>query len=332
MALDKRKVSTFFDSEPARRRLETFIDNGDCYPLHVVLHLTDFCNHQCNFCSNPYNTHGSERQLHTLDAQDVIKYIKEFKELGVNNLVISGGGEPLLHKDIERVLEEVIYSRVPASLYTNLDINLSPKLIQQLSLLSVGINLNTLEPLLYKSTRGKNSNLERVKENIRLLQDLDTPPTALVIVKDDTARSLKSTVKSLLEMGLGGITVSSAFDLPYADKITATRKTLDAMERLKTQDLPGVRVLSPVEQSVKVDGRVVCKSHYFDITIGADYGVYPCCMTAYIREYQLFNLRDYLSFKDAWQSEARKRTIEEFQASCKNCWFAPLNKVLSEDE
>ena len=120
--------------------------------------------------------------------------------------------------------------------------------------------------------------------------------------------------------------------MPYADKITVTRKTLDAMERLKIQDLPGVRVLSPVEQSVKVDGRVVCKSHYFDITLGADYGVYPCCMTAYMKEYQLLNLRDYPSFRDAWRSEARKRAIEEFQTSCKNCWFAPLNKVLSEDE
>ena len=331
MALDKRKISSFFDSEQARERLNAFLKTGNCYPLHVVLHLTTSCNHRCNFCSNSYNINGSERH-HTLDTQDGIDYVREFKELGVSNLVISGGGEPLLHKDIERVLEEVIHSRLSSSLYTNLDVNLSQKLIQQLSLLSVGININTIEPSLYKSTRGNSANLDRVKANIISLQSLHTTLTALVIVRDDTAKSLESTVKGLLEMDLGMITVSSSFDLQYTDKITATRKSLNAMERLKMQGLPGVRVLSPVEPSIKVKKGVVCKSHYFDITVGADYGVYPCCMTAYKRGYQLFNLKDYFSFKEAWQSEERKKAIEEFRASCKNCWFAPLNKVLSEDE
>lgn len=332
MELDKRKVSAFFDSEQAKSRLKTFLDNGDCYPLHVVLHLTDSCNHQCNFCSNPYSVSRSKRQPHILHTQDVINYIREFKEIGINNLVISGGGEPLLHKDIERIIEEAVHSGLSSSLYTNLDVNLSQNLVQQLSLLSVGINLNTLEPSLYKSTRGNSTNLDRVKANIKSLQDLDANLTSLVIVRDDTAESLEDTVNGFLEMGFRRITVSSAFDLLYADKIMTTRKTLDAMKRLKMKGLIGVRVLSPVEPSIKVNEEVVCKSHYFDITIGADYGVYPCCMTAYMGGYQLFNLKDYPSFKEAWQSEERKRTIEKFQASCINCWFAPLNKVLSEDE
>ena len=330
MALDKRKISSFFDSEQARERLNAFLKTGNCYPLHVVLHLTTSCNHQCNFCSNSYNINGSEKH-HTLDAQDVIDYVREFKEIGVKNLVISGGGEPLLHKDISAILISINNSRLPSSLYSNLDIDLSAGLAKQLSLLnSVGVNINTLEPSIYKATRGNKSNLERVTSNIKTLQALNASLNALVIVRDDTAIALENTVTGLAEMGLKGVTVSSAFEFQYPDKVQVGKKTFEAMERLKSRDLFGVRVLSPVETSIKLNGKTFCGSYYFDITIGADYWAYPCCMTAYMEAYKLFNLSGYASFKQAWQSKERKRAIDKFQPSCETCWFTPLNKTLVE--
>lgn len=74
---------------------------------------------------------------------------------------------------------------------------------------------------------------------------------------------------------------------------------------------------------------VFCKSHYFDVTIGADYGVYPCCLVNYLNDYEMVNLMRYNSFKEAWLSEERKGWIKRFTPECSYaCWMADVNKMI----
>src|SRR3989344_388922 len=331
MELDKRKINYFFESNEEKFKLEEFLKRRDCYPSHIVLHLTTNCNHNCNFCSNYYRLNKEEPRAR-IETQDILNFIDEFESLGVKNLVISGGGEPFLHQGMPRILQRLNKSSLKSSVYTNLDIELTPEILQQLSpSISVGININTFNTANYITTRGKKANLERVKSNISNLIKRDISVSAIVIVKEDLVGNIEETIRGIRNFGIEKIIVSPAFDLPYRDGIGVGQATIKKMSTLKKDFLSGgIRAIEPIGDPAVYKGGVFCKSPYFDVTIGADYFLYPCCITAYNTNFQLLNLKIYNSFKEAWQSEERKWKFERFSPNCKTCWFDPVNKTLLE--
>jgi MoaA/NifB/PqqE/SkfB family radical SAM enzyme len=329
MELNKRKVHYFFESREEKSRLEEFLKKRDCYPLDIVLHLTTTCNHNCNFCSNYYRI--NERELRaSIETKDILNFIDEFESLGMKNLVVSGGGEPFLHKGISKILLRLNRSSLNSFLYTNLDVELTPEILQQLSpSISVGVNINTLDPNVYKVTRGKKANLERVKTNISCLVKRDIPIGAIIIVREDVIGSLEETIEGLINFGIQKIIVSPAFNLPYRDGVGVGQTAIEKIATLKEDfSTEAVRIIEPVGQPAVYEQGVFCKSLYFDITIGADYFLYPCCINVYNPRFQLVNLKIYNSFSEAWQSRERKQKFEKFSPTCKTCWFGPVNEIL----
>ncbi len=330
MNLDRRKVNFFLEQPEVQKRFGEFGENRMCYPLQTVLHLTTECNHKCNFCSNDYRIRQVQVH-HIIDSDYAVRLIEELSEVGVRNLIISGGGEPLIHPWAKQILDKAINSNMDFFLYTNLDLNLSPHLLESLATIKnpIGVNINTLNEKLYHKTRGEWAHLGRVRDNIRKLRERSARLNAIVILRDDTAPYLEKTLEGLLAEGFEGITVSPAFKIPYADRISVSNLTIEEMKRIKKKiNSPKVRILEPVEKPACLDGKIFCKSFYFDITIGADYWIYPCCISAYDLSRRLMNLKSYASFKEAWESNTQK--LSQFRPVCGPCWFSPLNRKILE--
>lgn len=331
--LDKRKTHRFFDSGKARKKLDEYLENGDCYPLDVVLHLNTICNHKCDFCYNFLNLEtnkGERKNSFFLDGDYTIKLISELSDCNIDKLIISGGGDPLLHKDIKKILKTAIGHDFSSFLYTNLDNDITDLIDLLIRLDGININLNTSNKELYRITRGKRANLNRVKRNLEILSKEKMNLNATVIVRDNTIHSLEETIYWLNDLGIEYINISPAFDLNYSDNFKTSKKSLEEMEKIRQNVVNrSIRILEPEEESVKDSyGNIICKTHYFDITIGADYGVYPCCAVSYLEEYKIVNLKDYNSFNEAWNSEERHKWVQQSNVKCKTCWFSPINKTL----
>lgn len=324
--LNKRKTNFFFSQKEVQERLTQYSQTGFCYPVDVVLHPTTRCNHQCGFC---YNTFNLGEEHYDIDMEDVLNYLKEFETLGVQNLIISGGGEPIIHKDIRKLIKESIASPINIFLYTNLDYEMDEDLEEMFERLQgINVNINTTNNEQYKTSRGKGTNPERVKANARRLNEINDHIGATVIVRDDTIGGLESSLRDLINIGFSRIIVSPAFNLPYKDA-KATKSCIEDLLRLRRIfSEKEIRILEP-EEDVIVDeqGDIYCKIHNFDVTIGADYGLYPCCNVAYDERYKILNLKEFNSFSEAWHSKERTR---EKSFYCKKCWFAPANKVIME--
>ncbi len=84
-------------------------------PLAVLAEVTHRCPMQCPYCSNPLEL---ERAAAELDTESWRRVIREVAELGALHIHFSGG-EPLVRKDLERLVEEAREAGLYANLITS---------------------------------------------------------------------------------------------------------------------------------------------------------------------------------------------------------------------
>ncbi len=72
-------------------------------PVRVDIDITQVCNSSCTFCfSRPYQIPGYRGQK--LDAEAVWKLLIELRSLGTSSVRFCGGGDPLLHPDVDELI------------------------------------------------------------------------------------------------------------------------------------------------------------------------------------------------------------------------------------
>ena len=75
------------------------IKDGKIIPIHVQLIPTNKCNLNCKFCSC-----GDRRKDLELTLEECKKVIDIVSKRGTKSITITGGGEPLLHPDINKII------------------------------------------------------------------------------------------------------------------------------------------------------------------------------------------------------------------------------------
>jgi len=322
--LDRRKVWGFFESPDAAERIEYLRQNGDCYPLHAVIHPTAACGHSCGFCYHKESMSKRKTPLRSyeIEAGRAEDLILELYGLGTNNIILSGGGEPLKHPDIFRFVKAVNSTGAKSLMYSSLDAHISDNLAGEMAKLGgIGVNIDAVDAATYKSLRGPHADFETVSRNIKNLAAAGAKMYGTIIA-DGSEKDIQSTVEFCIQNGMTGVNVSPSF---------GSRADIGKLEEIKAGfPRQPVRVVGPLEKAVEILGKKYCQSHRFDITIGSDHGVYPCCPTAYSEDFMIVNLLDFGSFSEAWNSQQRAKWLSQFEPSCEECWFHPVNKKLAE--
>ncbi len=334
--LVKRKVYSLFNSDAAKERLREYLQYRNSYPFVAVIHPTMVCNHRCDFCNYFHvidHLYGKEaRPTKFIETAYMLRLLSELYECGVQSIIFSGGGEPLLHRDFGQIARHALEIGFNTSLYTNLDVVMKEDVLATMPRFkSVTVNVNTSDPDLYGITRGAKGDFERVGRNLSLLAECGVKLEATVIIRDNTAHRLRETIEWLKGYNVRCIKISPAFMLQYDDGIGATEATLREMVTISREygQANEVRLIEPVEPVVKdKSGRVFCSTVFFDITIGADCKIYPCCMRAYLDDYVVVDLHKYISFKEAWNSPERIHWQQHAKLECVTCWFGAANDLL----
>ena len=84
------------------KHLDTLQDlqHNKIKPIMIHLAITNVCNLNCSFCCFKNRSKADK-----LTLAQIAKVLDSFKLLGVNAMEITGGGEPLLHPNINEVIE-----------------------------------------------------------------------------------------------------------------------------------------------------------------------------------------------------------------------------------
>ena len=102
-------MSTYFTEVEKIKLGESEID-------FLLLNTPPICNYRCKKC---FTWAKSRKIENPLKLSEILKLIKEAKELGAKNISILGEGEPLLHKDIKKIVAYIDKLGIVPMLATN---------------------------------------------------------------------------------------------------------------------------------------------------------------------------------------------------------------------
>ncbi len=215
-------------SEERKRDLIAAIcaDEAPRGPMHVELDLTDRCNVACYFCNQQ-----DVRTRQQLPLSRVAELLDELVAGGLRSVRLSGGGDPLFHKEILQVLDELTARGVVIDNLTTNGALLTPAVAERLvanGCREVIFSLNAADAADYHRMMAvKPGTFDRVCENVRHLAAVRNGGALPLIVaqflidRDNFAR-----IPDMYRLGAGlradRVTISPVLEIPL-ERIEAGR-------------------------------------------------------------------------------------------------------------
>lgn len=137
---------------------EQNIDKYGRRHTYLRISLTDRCNLSCSYCTPRHNLKLLNRSEH-LNLNEIVRVVRIASEFGINKIRFTGG-EPLLRKDIDRIicLIKGIKGIQRVSITTN-GVLLKEKVaaLRDAGLDSLNISLDSLDPQRFNTITGRNA-------------------------------------------------------------------------------------------------------------------------------------------------------------------------------
>lgn len=149
-----------------------------CGPESVQLDINSNCNNTCIGCWNysPLLGDGKLKSTAALSLEKITELLCQFKAMGVENIQISGQGDPLLHPDIDEIIKRIKQHGFCLNLVTSFFAanEKTVKTIAQNNTDLLTVSLWAGDAPTYTSTHpGKTGNdFERITQNLLLLDAL----------------------------------------------------------------------------------------------------------------------------------------------------------------
>ena len=308
------------------------IENSLIFPRFVSLEITEQCNLNCKHC---YTSSGGGKP-NFLDINTIYKLIDELSNYGCEFLAI-GGGEPLLYKSIEKVIEYSISKGVEIELVSN-GILFTDEVIDRLykaGLKFIQISLDGDSPNTYLKIRGADY-FERVISNIRKVKEKFNTSISTVLCKynyDKIFNIIKIAdnlnvdsyrIMKFIEDGRGEENKEILQITPkefenFVNELRNRRKQFkipvrideNMMDNYSIKKIPWLK-----------DGLYGCSAGRSTISIDVNGNVYPCSFLNY-KELICGNIKENSLLKIWKESNILNdfRNINELDGKCKNCEY-----------
>lgn len=151
-------------------------------PVHAELDLTDRCNVDCYFC-NQMDVRTKEQ----VPLPHALRIVDELAAGGLKSVRLSGGGDPLFHREILQILDHLASHGVVVDNLTTNGVALTDEVAQRLvknGAREVIVSLNTVDAADYKRMMQVRPELfDKVVANVRHLLEVrgDAPGPAVVL-------------------------------------------------------------------------------------------------------------------------------------------------------
>jgi len=250
-------------------------------PLRSMwINVTNQCNLRCMHC---HLSSGLPFQ-NELTTEEIFQVISDAAALGLKNLVVTGG-EPLLHKDILRILEYGSQYADKMALLTNGTL-ITEEIAEKLSDIGLQIQVSldgTCEET-HEFIRGKGSYRKALSGLENLVKAGAQPLISMTILKGnlneisemaDLAEKLgiKYLHFPILQIKGRAKENESVITLEDEDLVTATKKILEIS---KTRDIEITVEKNFRDKIEKMQKKDFCEAGCSAVSIAADGKVYPC--------------------------------------------------------
>ena len=168
--------------------------------------LTDVCNFRCNYCMPPEYDYKFLNEKQRMNFEEIIRFVKIFKKLGVERIRLTGG-EPLLRPDIEEIVAAIseVEGLKDIALTTNGQLLAKhASRLKAAGLKRVTVSLDAVDPFAFKKMSGGRGSYRSVMEGIdeAITQGLTPLKVNAVIEKNINEEQVLPLVRFAKEKGV----------------------------------------------------------------------------------------------------------------------------------
>lgn len=333
-------------------KLRSFEEGRITAPIYVRLKPINVCNHACSWCVYKADRKAAAREaapqgkimpsirsnMHTdmvekdiIPTAKMLEVLDDFKAMGVKAVTFSGGGEPLLHRDIVLFMQRCLNFGIDLSIITNGQ-QLSGPRAEVLSFAKwVRISMDYTNGAQMARTRVvPEKYYEEVMGNIRTFARMKQPDCDLgvnFIVHRDNCEGLLDFAICLFKSGVENLRVSPmwcpdfvAYHLPIQEKVEAQLRQvqawLDANPETERRRW-SVNTSYDLHSSAHSPERAYKQCYFMQTVpvIGADQRVYACHNKAYDMSGCIGSIANQ-SFRDLWFSAEAKKVFKSLNPQC----------------
>lgn len=294
--------------------------------ITIELDLTNKCNNKCPNCT------GIKDNPVTLTYYQVTKLIDDLKSMDCKSVIISGGGEPLLHENFSEILYYIRNSGLKIGLNSNglaLDEEKSKAIIDCCSYFRISLDAGT--PQMYKQTHGMNeSSYNKVLKNIRRFVELKKELNSDIsfgtgyLTGNDTAEGIIDFFRISKACG-----VDFGQLRPFTNEFfNIDQYFTEAKEEFEDDAFKVTASMHKYNRFSDNDKRPYkkCYGMFFNTVVTADYKAFACLHHRQNDKYFLGNLNE-VNICDIWRSARIREVFESIDFS--NCPYFCRNDEIN---
>lgn len=131
---------------------------GERKPITADVFLNNFCNNNCPYCT--YRRWGFEKGATSMSFENFERYAKILLEMGIKGIILTGGGEPTISKDFDKIVTWLEENNISYGINTNFNV------LKYISPVYLKISLDGYDEASYYKNRGVKM-YHKVVENIK---------------------------------------------------------------------------------------------------------------------------------------------------------------------
>ena len=247
----------------------------DKTPITADIFLTNFCNNNCGYCTyKRWKLHNP----HEVSFDEFKKYADRLINLGVKGIILTGGGEPTLNKDFNRITAYLETNKIPYGINTNFNV------FKKFNPTYLKVSLDAWDSATYKKIRGVDA-YERVIDNIisyclyrRSKKNKTSVGVQAVITKEEDAYKFYESVKGLDVDFIVMRPVESTRGSYYLNKENDTER-LKIIEAIKS--IKDVRINLNYKWRYTAKAYEKCYASFAQIAVDEYGDVMYCCHKPY---------------------------------------------------
>ena len=145
---------------------------GEHKPITADIFLNNYCNNMCPYCT--YRRWDFDDGARYMPYSDFVKYATRLLDLGVQGFILTGGGEPTISKDFEKITEWLDTHNVKYGINTNFNE------YREVNPVYLKVSLDAWDNHSYMLVRGVPA-YDKVVENIKRYAEYKSEKTKLGI-------------------------------------------------------------------------------------------------------------------------------------------------------
>lgn len=322
-------------------RISEWLKKGDCFPIYLEAGLTNACNNRCVFCALDF----LKKEGEYIDKKVMIESFKNISESGVKSIMFAGEGEPLLHKEINLLVQKAKEVELDIAITTNGTLFNDDKIRNCLPNLSwIRFSIDSGSPENYSAVHGTSSkNFYEVIKNIEKSVDfknknnLDTTIGTQFLVTTKNIGEASKLAKILKNICADNLQIKPYSHHPHSkNDLVVDNKIYNSLEKELTEfDSQHFKIIfrkKTIERIKEGINYPECYGSSFFSLIDSKGNVLPCNLFYNNEEFTYGNLYKN-SFQEIWEGKKRKEILEKLKKvgtkDCRmGCRLDPINRYL----